>query len=527
MIFGLAIFCFATAPWALGQKVHEQMSAEQVSAIFKTTHDSVPDYEVVQFHEPRLRKRDSEEPENLVAKVFGDDVRLWLKPVEGVLAGQSTPVYSAKIDPWNGEVVYRELPAAMTRVGQLLEDPVKRASLVARTTAKGRLAYSGFIGAYDLVVKPLPESIADDLGKNASSHGPESSEHRKSTYHVVYKRHARDLDEVLGSIRTVDERKASPEAFTRNVRPIPAVVYPEVMVVVDYELFRMHKYDVDEVLVYTLAFWNGVDLLYRSFDEPKFRFNIARVIISMEREATPYLTNNMYNAILVDAFEAHAAALEYYYSVLNVFPATSYDAVVTMTGLEMTDGNGQPNTLGVALNGGACFVDHFRKTVGSAALSTDDGTFHGVATTAHEFAHLLGSTHDNGAACEADAGYIMAPNSGVTENAHDFSQCTVTAIATFLSRNGGVCFYNEPAVRNPLPRGLLPGLLSDRDHQCKKMGNGGSCYTGASWQLPCSAAYCYDLQAPNRCYKYTSQAPPDGASCAVGKVCVHGKCLAL
>lgn len=67
----------------------------------------------MQFHVPRVRKRDSEEPpiEKLVAKVFGDDVKLWLKPAEGVLAGKSTPVHLAKINPVNGEVFYVEIPA--------------------------------------------------------------------------------------------------------------------------------------------------------------------------------------------------------------------------------------------------------------------------------------------------------------------------------------------------------------------------------------------------------------------------------
>lgn len=35
----------------------------------------------------------------------------------------------------------------------------------------------------------------------------------------------------------------------------------------------------EDLIVYLVSFWNGVDLRYRSFDKPKIRLNIAGIII--------------------------------------------------------------------------------------------------------------------------------------------------------------------------------------------------------------------------------------------------------
>lgn len=59
------------------------------------------------------------------------------------------------------------------------------------------------------------------------------------------------------------------------------MVYPEILVVVGYDLLvPLMRRSVIEVVPYILAFWNGVDMLYRNLENPKYRINIAGILMA-------------------------------------------------------------------------------------------------------------------------------------------------------------------------------------------------------------------------------------------------------
>lgn len=68
----------------------------------------VPDYEVVLIHWPRLQERDVQNKSIVQMTAFGDHIKLWLNPTEGILASRNTPTYIAKTRP-NGTSI-RKLP---------------------------------------------------------------------------------------------------------------------------------------------------------------------------------------------------------------------------------------------------------------------------------------------------------------------------------------------------------------------------------------------------------------------------------
>lgn len=67
---------------------------------------------------------------------------------------------------------------------------------------------------------------------------------------------------------------------SRNKREAPYNIYPEILVIVDYDGYRLHGGDNQQIKRYFVSFWNGVDLRYKLLKGPKIRVSIAGIIIS-------------------------------------------------------------------------------------------------------------------------------------------------------------------------------------------------------------------------------------------------------
>lgn len=100
---------------------------------------------------------------------------------------------------------------------------------------------------------------------------------------------------------------SSGEQHSRSKRAIPHIIYPEILVIVDYDGYRLHGGDNiqvrphqqpqsspvpslskanrsfsihSQIKRYFVSFWNGVDLRYRLLKGPRIRISIAGIIIS-------------------------------------------------------------------------------------------------------------------------------------------------------------------------------------------------------------------------------------------------------
>uniref|UniRef100_A0A182MJK9 Uncharacterized protein n=1 Tax=Anopheles culicifacies TaxID=139723 RepID=A0A182MJK9_9DIPT len=132
----------------------------------------------------------------------------------------------------------------------------------------------GSIG-HELVIKPVPTDI--------------SQEEDGSVHHVIYKRktpeeHSEQFSDYAfmepDRLQKRFRAKRSPQAYYKNSRAIQQVIYPEILVIVDYDGYRLHGGDNVQVKRYFVSFWNGVDLRYRLLKGPKIRISIAGIIIS-------------------------------------------------------------------------------------------------------------------------------------------------------------------------------------------------------------------------------------------------------
>ncbi|XP_034480132.1 uncharacterized protein LOC117785950 [Drosophila innubila] len=449
-------------------------------------------------------------------------------------------------------------------IGEVFQDEQNMAAILMRRHMEtGDLVMEGSIG-HDLVIKPLPHELSNN---------------KEQAQHIVYKREASATDDQLSDFAFMEpddllaseklerlqrhqrrrrrssgnspdfedlndedegaldtEAEASePQTSESRVRPrrqAPYVIYPEVLVIVDYDGYRLHGGDNLQVKRYFISFWNGVDLRYRLLKGPRIRISIAGIIISRGRDATPYLERNRVGR---DAIDSAAALTDMGKYLFRERRLPVYDIAVAITKLDMcrrTSAYGECNrgTAGFAYVGGACVVNKRLEKVNSVAIIEDTGGFSGIIVAAHEVGHLLGAVHDGspppsylggpGAQrCRWEDGYIMS-DLRHTERGFRWSACTVQSFHHFLNGDTATCLHNAPHEDSALGRSL-PGTLLSLDAQCRRDRGTYACFKD---ERVCAQLFCFDAQT-GYCVAYRPAA--EGSACGNGYHCLDGRCTPL
>ncbi|XP_034653665.1 A disintegrin and metalloproteinase with thrombospondin motifs 1 isoform X7 [Drosophila subobscura] len=438
-------------------------------------------------------------------------------------------------------------------IGQVFQDERNMAAILMRRHMEtGDLIMEGSIG-HDLVIKPLPHELSPS---------------QEETHHIVYKREASaaeeqlsdfafmEPDDLLASEKQRRKRRSTPtspdfedlneedegaldaepqtaESRTRprSRRQAPYIIYPEVLVIVDYDGYRLHGGDNLQVKRYFISFWNGVDLRYRLLKGPRIRISIAGIIISRGRDATPYLERNRVGR---DAIDSAAALTDMGKYLFRERRLPVYDIAVAITKYDMCrrrkGGRCTKGTAGFAYVGGACVVNKRLEKVNSVAIIEDTGGFSGIIVAAHEVGHLLGAVHDGspppsylggpGAQrCRWEDGYIMS-DLRHTERGFRWSACTVQSFHHFLNGDTATCLHNAPHEDSALGRSL-PGTLLSLDAQCRRDRGTYACFKD---ERVCAQLFCFDAQT-GYCVAYRPAA--EGSACGNGYHCLDGRCTPL
>ncbi|XP_041450196.1 uncharacterized protein LOC111071375 isoform X2 [Drosophila obscura] len=443
-------------------------------------------------------------------------------------------------------------------IGEVFQDERNMAAILMRRHMQtGDLIMEGSIG-HDLVIKPLPHEL---------------SPNQEEAHHIVYKREASAAEEQLSDFAFMEpddllaseklermqrlqrrKRRSAPtspdfedlndedegaldaepqtaESRTRSRRQAPYIIYPEVLVIVDYDGYRLHGGDNLQVKRYFISFWNGVDLRYRLLKGPRIRISIAGIIISRGRDATPYLERNRVGR---DAIDSAAALTDMGKYLFRERRLPVYDIAVAITKYDMCrrrkGGRCTKGTAGFAYVGGACVVNKRLEKVNSVAIIEDTGGFSGIIVAAHEVGHLLGAVHDGspppsylggpGAQrCRWEDGYIMS-DLRHTERGFRWSACTVQSFHHFLNGDTATCLHNAPHEDSALGRSL-PGTLLSLDAQCRRDRGTYACFKD---ERVCAQLFCFDAQT-GYCVAYRPAA--EGSACGNGYHCLDGRCTPL
>ncbi|XP_036231657.2 A disintegrin and metalloproteinase with thrombospondin motifs like isoform X2 [Bactrocera oleae] len=489
---------------------------------------------------------------------FGENLNLTLKRTDSLFKGGSPHTLRMwtvrdEANATHGldlQEVFDENAESSEQIGEVFQDEANMAAILMRRHLEtGDLVMEGSIG-HEMVIKPLPHELSPN---------PDTA------HHIVYKREAQSLehlsdfafmepddlatseklerlqqhrqrraaraeDDDEAALEDVDGELESAEArFTRNRRQLPYIIYPEVLVIIDYDGYRLHGGDNLQVKRYFVSFWNGVDLRYRLLKGPKIRISIAGIIISRGRDATPYLERNRVGR---DAIDSAAALTDMGKYLFRERRLPVYDIAVAITKLDMcrrATAHGECNrgTAGFAYVGGACVVNKRLEKVNSVAIIEDTGGFSGIIVAAHEVGHLLGAVHDGspppsylggpGAQrCRWEDGYIMS-DLRHTERGFRWSPCTIQSFHHFLNGDTATCLHNAPHEDSALGR-ALPGTLLSLDAQCRRDRGTYACFKD---ERVCAQLFCFDAQT-GYCVAYRPAA--EGSTCGSGLTCLDGRC---
>ncbi|KAL7736481.1 hypothetical protein ACLKA6_019681 [Drosophila palustris] len=506
---------------------------------------------------------------NVSFSAFGQHMNLTLRATQGLFKGapHELRMWSVGSEPnaTHGldmqEILNEE--HHKHEIGEVFQDEQNMAAILMRRHMEtGDLIMEGSIG-HDLVIKPLPHELSNN---------------KEQAQHVIYKREASATDDQLsdfafmepddllaseklerlqrrqrrrrrssgnspdfedlndedeGALDTEAEA-AEPQTSESRVRPrrqAPYVIYPEVLVIVDYDGYRLHGGDNLQVKRYFISFWNGVDLRYRLLKGPRIRISIAGIIISRGRDATPYLERNRVGR---DAIDSAAALTDMGKYLFRERRLPVYDIAVAITKYDMCrrrkGGRCTKGTAGFAYVGGACVVNKRLEKVNSVAIIEDTGGFSGIIVAAHEVGHLLGAVHDGspppsylggpGAQrCRWEDGYIMS-DLRHTERGFRWSACTVQSFHHFLNGDTATCLHNAPHEDSALGRSL-PGTLLSLDAQCRRDRGTYACFKD---ERVCAQLFCFDAQT-GYCVAYRPAA--EGSACGNGYHCLDGRCTPL
>ncbi|KAK0180075.1 hypothetical protein PV327_005755 [Microctonus hyperodae] len=499
-------------PVTYSQKIHEEMNQREREQVFLSPN--VPDYEVVPIYWPRVQKRNAQNRSFLQLKAFGEDIKLWLTPAEGFLAGRNTPVYGAMSGP-NGTII-SEFPNIMYEYTTLYEELFEAATLAISNNHISRREISGVIGMKNLGIRSLPKRFVKKVEKyRRSLDGIPKSDYYDHHYHIVYK---------IASTHLMKLPRNSMSSKQRMKRFIPSVIYPEILVVIGYDLLRLLHRSIIGSVPYMLALWNNVDMLYRNLENPKYRLNIAGILVAQDPQAFEYMTKNKYSAKKLNMDNTLNDFGKWLFKQDQYIPVNSYDVAITMTSYklhdETLDSNFDGFVAGVAHISSACEVITHEKNVKKTAIVYDNAGFIGIGTAAHELGHLLGAHHDSldRSECRDDFDYIMNSISTPSNNSADWSKCSLSDFQSFLESNKSTCLFNIPNhVGDVIPvstAAYLPGKIMNADEQCQLLGGTHAMIN----EKTCRNLIC----AWSGHRVLTTNVPAaDGTSCGNGKLCLH------
>ncbi|XP_014204940.2 venom metalloproteinase 3-like [Copidosoma floridanum] len=475
------------------------ISDEQLASIFGTK--KAPNYEVVSTAYSTNDNATNADVRVLQITSLNRDIRLYLEPVNGVLAGKDTPVWAVQShrDAPLG-VKYTQIPNAINDAIQVYQDSHQKAAITSRCDENGNVHFEGTIGD-NLVIRQLPSELRVKLlrGRRSASLHNDFPQNFRTTY-----RDDLEYDHVLIEIpeMSVDRtrEKTGPYVSKRGPsRPkrdmnVPATIFPQILVVIDYDI-RLALPNSKALMQYILSFWNAVDLRYRVFENPNIRINIAGIVIPVDANATPYLTDHRFSdpegLASVDADKALNHSGRYFYDEMTntnakrLVLADNYDAIMIMTKLNLCNREPAGNnpfddcaTLGYSFRGGACSVNAVESLVEAVSLVEDRTGYTGIVPAAHELGHLFGAPHDgykeaNKLLCPS-YGYIMSRSLTFNENLFIWSHCSAEYLKEFIHSPKAECLFNEPHAGSIAPR-ILPGRILSLHEQCKRIGASHAC----------------------------------------------------
>ncbi|XP_034948288.1 venom metalloproteinase 3-like [Chelonus insularis] len=519
----LILIIFNSLEASISKTIDEKIPDEQWAKLFPGSNNEVPEYDIVPIHPSRIQKRDADQKTHIHMKAFGEHIKLWLNPVDGVLASIETPVQT--ILP--GFNIAEHPHVVADTLISLYEDFSQATTLAINDTPDGKSVLHGVIGAHDIYIRPIPENYINYARRYRRSvdDASELDFDNRTMYHIAFKRpqdkkYPIDVDTLI-------------QNSSRSKRSIhPETLYVEVMVIMDYSLFKLFDFDLPKAIEYVLLYWNGVDMKYRGIENPKFRLNVASIMVATSPFSLSYMQHKYPDEshdLLID--EALTHFMEWLCTLSQRHEHLHFDAAITMTS-EIScviEGNKCQRGLdGIASRGSICegrkllhMNGEYYPVLRRTAIVHDTAGFQSIGPAAHELGHLLGAIHDEQGLnnCNLTTG-IMSSMTQLGTNMSDWSTCSLKAFEDLLLTDRMTCLYNKPRVKTVFPA-FLPGRALTADEQCYEL--------ESTKAVVIDDRICRELVCVSKIDRFANETyyngAAEGTTCGIGKLCIHGECI--
>ena len=189
----------------------------------------------------------------------------------------------------------------------MYEDPDQGTSLVMESDDRdGRISLYGVLGN-NLIISPL----ADTSQENA----PLCSECLKIVRHKIVRRDL-DHEESSGDGSEADYSEVEAEyRIPRQGKSLskPGKVYPEILVIVDFTLFKKLNLDSGRAKKYIISYINAVNMRFKTFSQPSIELQLAGVIFGKSKSSFPFISSAIRSRDMLDAPACLHAMGQYYY----------------------------------------------------------------------------------------------------------------------------------------------------------------------------------------------------------------------
>ncbi|GIY24146.1 uncharacterized protein CEXT_355501, isoform D [Caerostris extrusa] len=174
-------------------------------------------------------------------------------------------------------------------------------------------------------------------------------------------------------------------ASRRRSKRHVSVVYPEILLVVDYDSYESFGYNDKRVVSYYSSLLTSIDARFRELTNPRVQISLSSILIAKRRDMIPFVEHNQLdsNQNMIDGIQTLIDFYTYlYHSRQYIRP---YDIAVIMTKYNLCSrpsGAGcMSQVSGLANVGAACQIDN-------VGIVQDTGGPRGVSVAAHEIGHL-------------------------------------------------------------------------------------------------------------------------------------------
>ncbi|KAL1478721.1 hypothetical protein MTO96_034889 [Rhipicephalus appendiculatus] len=528
-----AMLLLLAATWQCdgAQRVHERLSDSEIRRVFRVaSREEVPQYELVQLRARRHQRSEREvggggDRKAVSLRAFGRRFDLRLKRNRDfeqraarlqVLAAESTPNGLAYTplrskdeevpdDLWSRAGAYQDHTNMAALV--LSQDKLGSPSHGVTPTTRDSWTKDDASPRHVVFKRPGSSESSSTFGTGGDAKGDPLSDYAHLDdaffrYRIVRNRTSTTAPPPLQKLGHKSRRRRASD---------PDTVWPEILLIVDYDTYLLHGRSHTDIKRYLVSFWNGVDLAVSAALQSSGQNQPG----GNDRGQGPR------RDALPGAESASGAQRGRHRRSRS---ADRHGEIPVPRG---PTAHVRPG--GFAYVGGACVVNKRLEKVNSVAIIEDSGGFSGIIVAAHEVGHLLGCVHDGSPApgylggpgaqrCPWEDGFIMS-DLRHTERGFRWSSCSVQQFRHFLLGETASCLYNYPHENQLLAR-MLPGSMLSLDDQCRRDRGTTACFKDSR---VCAQLFCYDSSS-GYCVSYRPAA--EGSPCGDGQTCKNGRCIA-